>query len=215
MKTKRILSGAPFLFCGVLVLAYALIVGLHTTLSYVGTGVLVFLAYAPIRRYFPDRFMVMEVTPNTGNISCDQLILEAREQLERIYGARQRAPRDEADQQVGRIEALARQMLAVLAKQPELQSQLRTFLRYYLPTTLKLVEARAHFPQGEESETAQRAHKRIEEALTAVCTAFEKQISALEQVRYLNVEAEIEVLRDLLEADGLLDASAASPGQEG
>ncbi len=210
MKTKKITSGAPFLCCGALVLLYAVVVGFHTALSYAGAALLFFLAYAPLHRYFPDRFMVIEVAPNTGNIACDQLILEARESLKRVHEARARTPNDAIDEKVERIEALARQMLATLAKQPELQGQLRTFLRYYLPTTLKLVDARAQLTQGDaRGEIAQRTLRRIEEALDAIRVAFEKQLTALDQFRYLNVETEIEVLRDLLAAEGLLDNDAA------
>ncbi len=209
MKTKRIHSGAPFILLGVLVMLYAWVIGFHTWLSYLGAALLCFLLYAPLRRYFPDRFMVVEVAPNTGNIACDQLILEARESLKNIHDARMRIPTDGIDKKVDLVEALARQMLAVLAKQPELQSQLRTFLRYYLPTTLKLVDARAQIAQTEaHGEAAQRTLSRIEEALEAIRKAFEKQLDALDQFRYLNVETEIDVLRDLLRQDGLLEPDA-------
>jgi len=206
MKTKRIMSGAPLIMLGVLMMAYALLVGLHTLLSYVGAALLCFLLLAPLRRYFPDRFMVVEVPPNTGNIACDQLIVEAREVIRKIHDARARIPADGIDKKVELIEALARQMLAALAKQPELQSQLRIFLRYYLPTTLKLVDARIQIAQSSGGgEAAERTAGRIEEALEAIRKAFEKQIDAVDHFRYLNVETEIDVLRDLLHKDGLLD----------
>lgn len=214
MKTKRISSGAPFIVLGVLTVVYAWVVGFHNWLSYAGAALLCFLLYAPLRRYFPDRFMVVEVAPNTGNIACDQLIIEARESLKNIHDARMRIPTDSIDKKVDLIEALARQMLSVLAKQPELQSQLRTFLRYYLPTTLKLVDARAQIAQSDTdtgSDTAQKTLARIEEALESIRSAFEKQLTALDQFRYLDVETEIDVLRDLLGQDGLLEAT---PPQE-
>ena len=206
MKTKRISSGAPFILLGVLAVLYAWVIGFHTLPSYLGVVLLCFLCYAPLHHYFPDRFMVVEVAPNTGNLACDQLIVETREVLKNIHDARSRIPTDGIDKKVDLIEALARQMMAVLAKQTELQGQLRTFLRYYLPTTLKLVEARAQIAQDKaQSETAQRTLSRIEEALEAIRKAFEKQLDALDQFRFLNVETEIEVLRDLLSQDGLLD----------
>jgi len=206
MKTKRIMSGAPMIMLGVLMMAYALLIGLHTLLSYVGAGLLCFLLLAPLRRYFPDQQLVVEVPPNTGNIACDQLIVEARQVIRDIHDARSKIPADSIDKKVELIEALARQMLAALAKQPELQSQLRIFLRYYLPTTLKLVDARVQIAQSEgRGEVAERTAARIEEALEAIRRAFEKQIDAVDHFRYLNVETEIEVLRDLLCKDGLLD----------
>ena len=206
MKTKRIMSGAPLIALGVLTIVYAAVVGFHSLLTYVGAALLCFLLLAPLRRYFPDRFMVVEIPPNTGNVACDQLIVETREVIRNIHAARARIPADDIDHKVDLIEALARQMLAVLAKQPELQGQLRVFLRYYLPTTLKLVDARAQIAQADaHSHLAARTARRIEEALEAIRKAFEKQLDAVDHFRYLNVETEIEVLRDLLEKDGLLD----------
>ena len=205
MKTKRIMSGAPLIALGVLTIVYAALFGLHTFLSYVGAALLCFLLLAPLRRYFPDRFMVVELPPNTGNIACDQLIVEARGVIRNIHEARARIPTDSIDKKVDLIEALARQMLAALAKQPELQGQLRIFLRYYLPTTHKLVDARAQIVQaGARGDAAERTAARIEQALEAIRRAFEKQLDAVDHFQYLNVETEIEVLRDLLQKDGLL-----------
>ena len=205
MKTKRIMSGAPLIALGVLTMAYAMLIGFHTLLSYLAAALLCFLLLPPLRRYFPDRQLVVEVPPNTGNIACDQLIVEAREVIRNIHDARARIPRDGIDKKVDMIEALARQMLAALAKQPELQGQLRIFLRYYLPTTLKLVEARVQIAQAPaRGEAAERTAARIEEALEAIRRAFEKQLDAVDHFQYLNVETEIEVLRDLLQKDGLL-----------
>ena len=215
MKTKRMLSGAPFIVLGMLTVLYAWVIGFHTVLSYLGAALLAFLLYAPLRRYFPDRFMVVEVAPNTGNIACDQLIVEARETLKGIHDARGRIPADGIEKKVDLIEALARQMLAVLAKQPELQGQLRAFLRYYLPTTRKLVDARAQIAQTDApSDAAQGVLARIREALEAIRKAFVKQLDALDQFRFLNVETEIEVLRDLLAQDGLLDQLDRTAPQE-
>ena len=52
---------------------------------------------------------------------------------------------------------------------------------------------------------AERTEARIEEALEAIRRAFEKQLDAVDHFRYLNVETEIDVLRDLLRKDGLLE----------
>lgn len=217
MKTRRIRSGAPFVICGIVVLCYAAVIGFHSVFSYIGAAVLAFLIYAPLRRYFPDRFMVVEVPPDTGNIACDQLILEAREVLKKIHERHQHIPADQIAAKLDRLQSLAQQMLVVLAKQPELQGQLRTFLRYYLPTTLKLTDACVQIAQtGSRGEVAQRTLQRIDEALGAVCQAFEKQLEALDQFRYLNVDTEIDVLRDLLSADGLLDKVMQSqPPEQG
>ena len=215
MTTKRIFSGAPVILCGLAVLAYAAVFGLHSLLSYLGAALVALLVYMLFRRYFPDRFLAVEVAPNTGNIACDQLILEARAALQGIHGVRQKLPADPIAERLSRIEALSQQMLEALGRQPELQSQLRTFLRYYLPTTQKLADAGMQILRtGTRGEAAQRTLARINEAFDMIGAAFEKQLDALDQFRYLNVETEIDVLRDLLSADGLFGETETVPSPD-
>ena len=84
-------------------------------------------------------------------------------------------------------------------------SQLRTFLRYYLPATLKLLNARAaleaEVSAGQSADIAARIAKAVEQ----VQSAFHKQLDALNEFRFINLESEMDVMRDMLKADGLID----------
>ena len=46
---------------------------------------------------------------------------------------------------------------------------------------------------------------RISEAVGAIDKAFVKQVDALDAYRFLDLESEMDVLRDMLKADGLVD----------
>ena len=81
-------------------------------------------------------------------------------------------------------------------------SSLRTFLRYYLPATLKLLQSRAAL-EGEGGEQMQIA-QRIREAMGQVQTAFHRQLDALNEFRFINLESEMDVLADMLAGDGLI-----------
>ena len=92
--------------------------------------------------------------------------------------------------------------------------QLRTFLRYYLPATLKLLQARARL-EGEITggQSAQIA-ARIAQAMGAVQSAFHKQLEALNAYRFINLESEMDVLSDMLRSDGLSADSPAGADEE-
>ena len=81
-------------------------------------------------------------------------------------------------------------------------SSLRTFLRYYLPVTLKLLRERAKL-EGEVNQNAAIAQK-IREAMGQVQTALHRQLDALNEFRFINLESEMDVLADMLRSDGLI-----------
>ncbi|MFQ9447312.1 MAG: 5-bromo-4-chloroindolyl phosphate hydrolysis family protein [Christensenellales bacterium] len=84
---------------------------------------------------------------NTQTDSADdevsEVIREGRAAMRRIRHANDLIPDPELSAQIDSIENSCGQILSILEQRPQLLSQLRTFLRYYLPTTLRLLEARA------------------------------------------------------------------------
>ena len=46
---------------------------------------------------------------------------------------------------------------------------------------------------------------RISEAVGVIDKAFLKQVEALDEYRFIDLESEMDVLRDMLKADGLID----------
>ena len=52
---------------------------------------------------------------------------------------------------------------------------------------------------------AREVRTRISEALAVVDKAFLKQVEALDEYRFIDLESEMDVLRDMLRADGLTD----------
>ena len=96
-----------------------------------------------------------------------------------------------------------RQILQRLEEQPNMLSQLRTFLRYYLPATLKLLNARAALEAEVNAGGSPQIAARIAKAVGEVQSAFHKQLDALNEFRFINLESEMDVLADMLKSDGL------------
>lgn len=202
MEKKRIRSGKRPFYAALAVLAYAVIFGLGSLVSYIFAGFVFFIAYKVLKKTFADRTVVTERAPKSGDSACDALIVEGREALRQIREANDRIPDPELSRRIDSIEESCRQIFARLEEQPKLQQNLRSFLRYYLPTTLKLLEARAQLDRGAQSQAARDVRKRTSEALTMVDEAFKKQLSALDEYRFLDLETEMDVLDSMLEQDG-------------
>ena len=202
MEKKTIRSGAPYVLAGAAVLLVALVLGIGSLLSYIIAAAVFALSFAAGRKMFPDRVIEVQRAPQSGNAEVDALIAEARAQLDAIARANDAIAEEALSAQIEDIEHTCRTILARLEEQPNMLSSLRTFLRYYLPATLKLLESRAAL-EGEGGENMQIAEK-IRAAMAQVQTAFHKQLSALDEFRFINLESEMDVLADMLRSDGLL-----------
>lgn len=219
MEKKVIRSGAPYVTAGLAVLLYALTAGIGSLPSYVFAAAALAGGYLLGKKAFPDRVVEVERAPRSGNAEADALIAEARVQLAKIEAANDAIAEAALSAQIDDIAATCRQILARLEEQPQMLDSLRTFLRYYLPAVMKLLDARAAL-EGEigRSENAQIAD-RIRTAMAEVQSAFRRQLEALNEYRFINLESEMDVLADMLRADGLMpdDAQAvpANAPQQG
>ena len=134
-----------------------------------------------------------------------EVIASGRDAMRRIRQANDIIEDAELSAQIDSIENSCAQILSLLEQRPQLLSQLRTFLRYYLPTTLRLLDARAKLENTAKTPKAREVRARISEAVGAIDKAFLKQVEALDAYRFIDLESEMDVLRDMLRSDGLID----------
>ena len=113
-------------------------------------------------------------------------------------------PGDEMSRKIDRIGEITRKILAYQRNNPSKAAELRQFLNYYLPTTLKILRAYAQMDaQGVEGENISAAKKRIEEMMDKVVEGFEKQLDQLFQTDAMDITTDVEVLERMLDKDGL------------
>lgn len=139
------------------------------------------------------------------NASVEEVVRAGYDAMRRIRQANDIIEDEALSAQIDSIENSCSQILSILAQREQLLPQLRTFLRYYLPTTLKLLEARARLEDNARTPKAREVRARISEAVGAIDKAFLKQVDALDAYRFIDLESEMDVLRDMLRADGLID----------
>ena len=82
-----------------------------------------------------------------------------------------------------------------------------TFLNYYLPTTLKLLENYADFEEaGVSGENLSQAKSRIAATMDNIVAGFEHQLDELYRTDAMDVDSDIRVMETMLRRD---TASAA------
>lgn len=150
-----------------------------------------------------------KAAPIASDATVADVIREGQDALRRIRRANDLIPDVALSEQIASIERSCGQILSILEQRPQLLPQLRTFLRYYLPTTLHLLDARAKLENTANTPKAREIRTRISEAITVIDKAFLKQVEALDEYRFIDLESEMDVLRDMLRSDGLLDEEQA------
>ena len=79
-------------------------------------------------------------------------------------------------------------------------------LNYYLPTTLKILNAYAELEnQGVEGENITATKQRIEGMMDMVVEGFERQLDKLFAGDMMDIAADITVMEQMMQGDGLAD----------
>ena len=105
---------------------------------------------------------------------------------------------------IDRIEEVTHKILQYQKTHPQRTEQLRTFLNYYLPTTLDILRSYARLDaQGVEGENITAAKQRIEGMMDKVVEGFEKQLDKLFSSDAMVIAADVQVLENMLKKDGL------------
>ena len=107
---------------------------------------------------------------------------------------------------IDRIGELTASIFRVVREKPEHAEEVRKFMNYYLPTTLKLLKSYSLMEkQSYQGENIQASRKKIEAVLDTLIHAFEQQQDRLFRTEALDVETDISVLETMMASDGLLD----------
>ncbi len=140
-------------------------------------------------------------TPEAQKQQDDAILREIRQVNDDI-------PDEVMSAKIDRIEEITAKILAYQKTHPERSGQLRSFLNYYLPTTLKILRAYAQLDaQGIEGENISAAKARIEGMMDQVVAGFEKQLDKLFQDQAMDISSDVQVLENMLKKDGLSDDS--------
>ena len=115
--------------------------------------------------------------------------------------------------QIVHMEEVTGKIFDIVAGQPAKLPQIRRFLNYYLPTTLKLLNAYDRMGSaGVEGANIDGTMGRIDAMMDKVVQAFDKQLDALFADEALDISTDITVLEQMLQQAGLGDTPFQSPG---
>ena len=113
-------------------------------------------------------------------------------------------PDERISAQIDLIERLTAQIFDCVRKNPKKLSQIRQFLNYYLPTTIKLMEQYVTLQnQSLKTENITEGMQKIEDLLDKVIIAFRRQLDALFEADVVDITADIRVMEQMMASEGL------------
>ncbi len=155
-----------------------------------------------------------KVQGDTGNPEVDELLEKGREMIAEIRRENDLIPEKGLSDKLDTLENQCAEIFRAVYDKPHKASQIRKFMEYYLPTTLKMVKGyRMLGERGVTGQEATDARNRIVDALGVVLQGCDKMLDKLYQDDVLDLATDIDVLEQMLKRDGLteseLDQAAA------
>ena len=140
----------------------------------------------------------------TGNPELDKIIREGNDYIKKLRAANDAIPDEGVSQSIDRMEAASKGIFEYVREHPAQIPQIKKFMNYYLPTTLKLLNSYDRLSrQAVKGENISATLFDIEGMMQTIATAFEKQLDGLFSAEAMDIQADITVFETILEQEGL------------
>lgn len=133
-----------------------------------------------------------------------EIIRKGDEYVAKIRACNDAIPGEEISAKISRIEMLVDRIFDRVEQDPDAVTDIRRLMEYYLPTTIKLLEAYEELDmQPVQGENILSSKMEIEKTLDTLNVAFEKLLDSMFQDTAWDVSSDISVLNTMLAQEGL------------
>ena len=227
---KKKKSSIPIYAVGLVWISYAIEGKLTSFGGVIGCAVLSLVAYFVLKLIYPDRMEEAEKQPeqktaaakpaqetkpeprkaepqasaSTGNPELDAVLQQGQVSVQRIQELNDAIPDFKLSAQLKQLEILTQKIFDYVRQHPENLRQIRQFLNYYLPTTIKLLEQYVVLQnQGMRMGNIDEGMRKIESMLDKVIVAFQRQLDGLFESSVVDITADIQVMEQMMASEGL------------
>lgn len=135
-----------------------------------------------------------------------KIVQAGDEYVRRIKAANDAIPGEVISAKISRMELLVDRIFDRVEQNPDSVNDMRRMMDYYLPTTMKLLEAYEELDaQPVQGENIISSKKEIEDTIDTLNIAFEKLLDSLFQDTAWDVSSDISVLHTMLAQEGLTE----------
>ena len=167
-----------------------------------------------------DKAKAAKTAPQEEALSPEQQAQQEIERdgqafMQRLRELNVEIPGEVISNRLYQLDYLLQRIFMVLKEHPEKCPQMRKFMDYYLPTTVKLVESYADFDKaGVQGENIKTAKAEIEKTMDTINQAFEKLLDDMYQDAAFEAAADAKVLKTVLAQDGYMKSDFTAKKQD-
>lgn len=210
MKKKIVhKSAAPLYAAAVVWVLYALLFPLHRLTHFIVVILASALVGGIAKLICKDVVEEVEVPAEpetTGNAELDKMIDACDKAIAEMKRLDDNIADEKISAQIVRLGTLTEKILGQVKANPAKLPQIRKFMNYYVPTTLKLLNAYDRMgAQGVEGENISGTMAKVEQMMGTIVIAFEKQLDSLFGSEALDISTDITVLDNMMAREGLSD----------
>lgn len=198
-------SAVPLYAAAATWLLYALLFPLYRLPHYLLAAGAAAVVGVIARLLCPNTVEEVEEKPRpTGNAALDKMIDDGKKAIAEMKRLDDSIADPTISAQIVRLQELSGKIFAQVEQHPEKLPQIRKFMSYYLPTTLKLLNAYDRMgQQGVAGENITSTMHKVEDMMATIITAFEKQLDNLFSAEALDLSTDMVVLENMMAREGL------------
>ena len=143
---------------------------------------------------------------STGDPEIDKMIMDKEQAIKEMKRLDEGIDDEKLSSQIVHLEDVTERIVDYIVEHPNKKNEVSKFFSYYLPTTLKLLDAYDRMDDtGISGENIDTTKKKVEDMMDMALSAFDKQLDALFGDEALDVTTDIKVMENMLKAEGLTD----------
>ncbi|MCI8480895.1 MAG: hypothetical protein HFG08_08485 [Oscillibacter sp.] len=157
-----------------------------------------------------------EKPASTGNPELDKMVKDGSLAIAELKRLDENIADPGISADIVRLEQVSGKIFEEVKRDPKKLSQIQRFMDYYLPTTLKLLNAYDRASStGISGENVDATKAKVEGMMRTIVSAFEKQLDALYGSEALDISTDITVLETMMAREGLAGEQLKAEPEDG
>ena len=216
MEAKAHKSVAPFYAVAVVALAWGVLLPLYRVKHYLLFAAVCAAVFCAVSAICKNAGVIgTEEKPSakteekpkeetSGNAEVDKMLKEGKMAIAEMKRLDENIADPGISADIVRLEQVITKIFETVKQDPNKLPQIRKFMDYYLPTTLKLLNAYDRMSAtGVSGENIDTTLTKVEGMMRNIVAAFEKQLDSLYGTDALDISTDITVLETMMAREGL------------
>ena len=142
----------------------------------------------------------------TGNEALDKMLKEGKLALDEMQRLDDNIRDEKISADIQKLKETCGKIFEQVKADPTKLPQIRKFMNYYLPTTLKLLNSYDRMgAQGISGDNIDATMGKVEGMMDTIVKAFEKQLDSLFGAEAMDISTDITVLETMMAREGLTE----------